>query len=247
MHVYKNLARMNWCLTLFDDKRLLTLALFIWTCVSSLVFTYIMLKDNSNFLLFGPNKHNKLLGVPLDDWFKWWITAIYTFVSTAIAAFAGDSLLPFINNTIQDHKTEYIPYSKFTCLCIIQIFTVYAVIMSVIGMFVALTQVDFMLIRILADILVNHYTTFWFLRGKKVDPNKYELWKAGQHGNSSMSHDVKFYTEDIEMHPPPIPVQSDLPHGLTDVRSPRPSVSQVSGKNMPHSESDQLLRNTTNT
>ena len=241
---------MTWCLALFDDKRLLTLALFIWTCVSSLVFTYIMLKDNSNFLLFGPNKHNKLLGVPLDDWFKWWTTAIYTFVSTAIAAFAGDSLLPFINNTIQDHKTEYIPYSKFTCLCIIQIFTVYAVIMSVIGMFVALTQVDFMLIRILADILVNHYTTFWFLRGKKVDANKYELWKAGQQGSASMVNDVKFYTEDIEMHTPSIPVQSNLSHKQPDGHSPCQAASHasgVSGASLPHSESDQLLRKKDNT
>ena len=119
--------------------------------------------------------------------------------------------------------------------------------MSVIGMFVALTQVDFMLIRILADIIVNHYTTFWFLRGKKVDPNKYELWKAGQCAHSSMPNDVKFYTEDIEMRSSPIPVQSDLPHGLADVRSPRPSASGISGNTMPHSESDQLLRNKINT
>ena len=65
-------------------------------------------------------------------------------------------------------------------LVLIQIFTIYGVIMSVIGMFVTLTQVDFMLIRILADMLVNHVTTFWFLRGKKVDAFKYEQWKRSQ-------------------------------------------------------------------
>ena len=188
---------MPWCLVLFDDKRLLCFALFMWTVLSSAVFTYIMLADNSTFLLFGPNNVNKLLGVPLDNWFKWWVTAIYTFISTAIAAFAGDSLLPFINNTIQDHKTQYIPYSKSTCLCIIQVFTVYAVIMSVIGMFVALTQIDFMLIRIVADVLVNHYTTFWFLRGKKVDANKYEKWKKGQQeGLPTQESNAEFYTRE---------------------------------------------------
>ena len=204
---------MTFCLRLFDDKRLLIFALFVWTLLSSTVFTWIMVQDSSNFLLFGPNNVNKLLGVPLDSWFKWWVTAIYTFISTAIAAFAGDSLLPFINNTIQDHKTEYIPYSKFTCLLIIQIFTVYAVIMSVIGMFVALTQVDFMLIRIAADIMVNHYTTFWFLRGKKVDFNKYEQWKRGQDASKTQTHDVEFYTEDIEM---------SKHKNQLDIQSPRP-------------------------
>jgi len=220
---------MNFCLKLFDDKRLLTLALFLWTLISSLVFIYIMIADNSNFLLFGPNKVNKLLGVHLDSWFKWWVTAIYTFVSTAIAAFAGDSLLPFINNTIQDHKTEYIPYSKFTCLVIIQVFTVYAVIMSVIGMFVALTQVDFMLIRILADIIVNHFTTYWFLRGKKLDFVKYEMWKNGQEKPTN-SHDVQFYTEDIEL-------RTDVL--APDIQSPRPHVVPVSDAGC--KESDSLL------
>ena len=50
-------------------------------------------------------------------------------------------------------------------------------------MFVALTQVDFMLIRIAADLVVNHYTTYWFLRGKKVDPIKYEQWKEANGSN----------------------------------------------------------------
>jgi hypothetical protein len=91
----------------------------------------------------------------MDTWFKWWVTAIYTFVSTAVAAFASDALCPFFSNVIEDHKTQYIPYSKFTCLLMLQCFTIYGVIMSVIGMFVALTQVDFMLIRILADLTIS--------------------------------------------------------------------------------------------
>lgn len=158
---------------LFDDKRVLTLFIGMWTLASSLVFLAIMIVDNSPFLSMGPNSRTVLMGVKLDTWFKWWSVALYTFVSTCIAAFAGDAVIPWITNTIQDHKTLYIPYSKFTCLCIIQTFTIYAVIMSVIGMFVALTQVDFMLIRIVADLVVNHFTTYWFLRNKTVDKAMY--------------------------------------------------------------------------
>jgi len=57
---------------------------------------------------------------------------------------------------------------------VIQVFTCYAVIMSVIGLFVALSQVDFMLIRLAADLIVNHFTTYFFLRGKTVNMRKYE-------------------------------------------------------------------------
>lgn len=168
---------MGVCVNIFDNKLLICAFLLFWTCASSTVFCIIMIKDGSNFLLLGPNKHNQLFGVKMDTWFKWWVTAIYTFVSTSIAAFASDSLCPFFTNVIEDHKTKHIPYSKFTCLMIVQVFTIYGVIMSVIGMFVALTQVDFMFIRIAADLIVNAHTTYYFLRGKVVNEALYNEWK----------------------------------------------------------------------
>lgn len=161
---------------IFDDKRVITAVIGLWTLVTACVFLGIMLEDESPFLSFGPNERTMLMGVQLDSWGKWWCVAVYTFASTGIAAFSSDAVVPWITNTIQDHKTVYIPYSKMTCLLIIQTFTVYAVIMSVIGMFVALTQIDFMLIRISADLLVNQYTTFWFLRGKTTDAVRYRQW-----------------------------------------------------------------------
>lgn len=173
-------------LDLFDNKMRLCGALMLWTVASSSVFCFIMVADGSSFLTIGPNPKNELLGVKMDTWFKWWVTAIYTFISTAVAAFSSDALCPFFSNVIEDHKTKYIPYSKFHCLMMVQCFTVYGVIMSVIGMFVALTQVDFMLIRIAADLLVNSHTTFYFLRGKEVDAERYDTWKSGCENNRTI-------------------------------------------------------------
>lgn len=164
-----------WAQHLFDDKRLLVAFLGVWTVISTFLFGAIMLADNSNFLSFGPNDKTVLFGSRLDSWWKWWCVATYTFISTGIAAFSSDALVPWITNTIQDHKTRFIPYTPFTCIVIIQIFTIYAVIMSVIGLFVALSQIDFMLIRLAADLIVNHVTTLWFLRDKVVDSKKHKL------------------------------------------------------------------------
>ena len=181
------------CLAIFDDKRLLALFVFMWTALSACVFISIMVADHSPFLSFGPNTRTRLMGVTLDTWGKWNCVAVYTFVSTCVAAFSSDAIVPWITNTVQDHKTTYIPYSKFTCLLIIQSFTVYAVIMSVIGMFVALTQVDFMLIRITADVLVNYYTTYWFLKGKTTDAAKYYAWIDGMpsEGHANTDNDLE--------------------------------------------------------
>lgn len=112
-------------LFLFDDKRLLSALLAVWTIISGVIFVMIMVQDGSNFLICGPNAHNLLFGVALDTWTKWWAVALYTFFSTCIAAFSGDAIWPFLTNVVMDPKTKYIPYSKATCLVIIQVQTIY--------------------------------------------------------------------------------------------------------------------------
>lgn len=168
------------CEKLFNDRRIITFWLLVWTVLTCLVFFWIMYVDNSPFLQFGPNTHTKLFGVVLDSWSKWWAVTLYTFISTCVAAFASDSIVPFITNTIQDHKTIYIPYSKMTCLVVIQVFTCYSVVISIVGLFVALTQIDFTVVRLISDMIVNHITTAYFLRGKIVDKVKYDAWLREQ-------------------------------------------------------------------
>lgn len=184
------------CEKIFNDRRVVSWMLLAWTILTATVFYAIMAAENSPFLAFGPNQHSKLFGVKLDTWSKWWCVTIYTFISTFVAAFASDSVVPFITNTIQDHKTIYIPYSKSMCLFIIQVFTCYSVVISIVGLFVALTQIDFTVIRLFADLIVNHITTSYFLRGKITDPQKYEDWhKRG----SSRTHEHLKEEDEIEL------------------------------------------------
>ena len=168
------------CRNLFNDRRVVVGLLGVWTIVCCVVFLHIMFIDESAFLAIGPNTRTRLFNVPLDTWPKWWCVSVYTFVSTCIAAFASDSVAPFIVNTVQDHKTRYIPYSKTMCLLIIQVWTTYAVIMGTIGLFVALTQIDFLIIRLSADLIVNFTTTAYFLHDKVYDIAMYRQWERDQ-------------------------------------------------------------------
>ena len=179
------------CRYLFSDKRLVSVFLGVWTLISCVVFLSIMMADGSAFLMMGPNEKTRLFNVPLNTWPKWWAVAIYTFVSTCIAAFASDSVAPFITNTIQDHKTKYIPYSKSMCLIIIQVWTVYAVIMGTISLFVALTQVDFLIIWLVADVVINVMTTAYFLQDKQHDAHLYGQWEREQFFATVLDDDVQ--------------------------------------------------------
>lgn len=160
---------------IFDDKRVLAMLIAGWTTTICIIFICIMVDDESPFLSFGPNPRTVLFGFKLDTWTKWGCVALYTFVSTCIADFTSDSVGPWITNTIQDHKNMYLPYQKWTCVCIVQTFSMYAIIMGTIHLFVALSQIDFMLMRMFADLLVNYYTTRRFMQFKQVDANKYAM------------------------------------------------------------------------
>jgi hypothetical protein len=156
----------------FDDKRLAVCVLMIWLIIVMTVFKDIGLLDTS-FMSFGPSQTAKFMGVLLDSWYKWGMVAGFTLVNTSVNDFMSDAISPWIINTITDHKNKLIPYPKYICLGISQLWAVYCNLMSVFGMFLAMTQIDFVLIRMLADLTVNTYTNLKFMLYKEYSSSKY--------------------------------------------------------------------------
>jgi hypothetical protein len=158
----------------FDDKRLAVGLLMFWMLLVIVVFKDIGLLD-SKFMTFGPSPGTVFMGVTLDTWYKWNIVAVFTLVNTLINDFMSDALSLWILNTITDHKTKYIPYPKAVCLAITQCWAVYCNLMGVLGLFLAMTQIDFVMIRMAADVTVNMYTTLKFMRFKETCMERYTM------------------------------------------------------------------------
>ena len=157
---------------LFDDKRLAVCTLMVWLAIVIGVFKDLGLLD-TKFMTVGPSPTTVFMGMTLDTWYKWNMVAAFTLVNTSINDFMSDAISPWILNTITDHKNKYLPYSKTICLLITQTWSVYCNIMSVFGLFLAMTQVDFVLIRMAADLTVNMYTNLKFMRNKVTCSERY--------------------------------------------------------------------------
>jgi hypothetical protein len=157
---------------LFDDKRVAVFVLMCWLSIVLVVFKDIGLLD-TKFMRLGPSEDTNFMGVQLNSWYRWGLVAGFTFVNTAVNDFMSDAISPWILNTITDHKTRYIPYPKWMCLLISQLWSVYCNIMSVFGIFLAMSQIDFVLIRMSADLVVNTYTNTKFMRDKEFSASKY--------------------------------------------------------------------------
>ena len=156
----------------FDDKRLAVMVLLTWLSIVILVFWHLGLLG-TRYISFGPSPQTFFMGVVLDTWDKWGLVALFTFINTCMNDFFSDSISPWILNTITDHKTRFIPYPKYQCLLISQAWAVYCNVMSVLGMMVALSQIDFVFIRMSADLFVNTYTNLKFMRNKTHSATRY--------------------------------------------------------------------------
>lgn len=173
----------------FEDKRIAVLVLMIWLIIVLSIFKDIGMLD-TQFMTFGPSKDTIFMSLRIDSWRKWGVIALFVFLNTSVNDFMSDAINPWIINTITDHKSRYIPYPKGICLMISQIWSIYCNIMSVFGMFIAMTQIDFVLIRMCADLLVNTYTNLKFMRYKEFSPEKYHELETQSQGTNQAMQDV---------------------------------------------------------
>ena len=86
-------------------------------------------------------------------------------------------------------------------------------------------QVDFMLIRLVADLVVNYFTTRFFLHDKTVNLHKYEEHnRRPDHGGDSGDEERELeFLDDVVVSGP----LALLPKGLRDSLVPRPDESPL--------------------
>jgi len=160
---------------IFDDKRTAITLLMLWMVGVIFLFQSLDLM-HSDFMTLGPSTHTKFMTLNIDTWHKWGLLVSATFANTCVSDFMSDAIAPWLQNTIQDHKTKYLPYSKFTCYTISQLWTIYCSVMTIFAISLITSQIDFLLIRMLADLMTSTFTTYKFMRHKVVDKIKYNLW-----------------------------------------------------------------------
>lgn len=157
---------------LFDDKRVAVICLTVWMCVVLSIFYEIGILEGK-FMQFGPSEHTIFMSIPINTWYRYFLVSLFTFVNTCVNDFMSDAISPWLLNTITDHKSRYIPYSKAMCITISQFWSVYCNIMSIFNVFLSLTQIDFVIIRTVADLIMSMYTNLKFLRYKVHNESKY--------------------------------------------------------------------------
>ena len=156
----------------FDDKRVTIACISVWFVICLIGFTWLGI-FGSEYMRVGPSATLTYMGMLIDTMPRYMTVVGFVVVSTAINDFASDAISPWIQNTVMDHKSRTIPYSKFTIVFITQTWSLYCGTMSVASIALVFAQFDLIMIRLIVDLFVNQYTIRRFLSNKTHDPYRY--------------------------------------------------------------------------
>jgi len=151
---------------LFHDKRLVAAVFFAWGCVVMMMFGYTGVL-HSRFMRFGPSAHVKFLDYEIDTWSKWSFVALFSVVDSAMWELAHEAIHPWEINSVLDPKSCALPYSKATCLLVLESYYLHGVIVGPIAFWISLTQIDFVLIKGAATMVMRTYSHYQYIKDKE--------------------------------------------------------------------------------
>jgi hypothetical protein len=156
----------------FDDKRVTIALISVWFFICLVGFTWLGI-FGSAYMRVGPSPTLTYMGMNIDSMPRYMTVVVFVVISTAVNDFASDAISPWIQNTVMDHKSRTIPYSKWTIIFITQTWSLYCGTMSVASIALVFAQFDLIMIRLVVDLFVNQYTIRRFLAHKTHDPYRY--------------------------------------------------------------------------
>lgn len=150
---------------MFTDKRVTCVVLLAWLfTIFGIFFSLGVL--HSSFFRFGPSAKLHFMTVNVDTWGEWCLLSLYCCVDTMIKSFGHDSLVPWFTTMLADAKSKSVPYSKGTCLLIVEVYYMYVHFSYIFKFFLSFTQFDFVLIAAVSDMAMKVYSYTAYMQGK---------------------------------------------------------------------------------
>jgi hypothetical protein len=108
----------------FDDKRVTISLIAVWFVICIAGFGWLGI-FKSQYMRFGPSSTLTYMGMVIDTTTRYVFVVVFVILSTAINDFSSDAISPFLQNTVQDHKSMILPYRKTTVLFLAQSWSLY--------------------------------------------------------------------------------------------------------------------------
>ena len=153
-----------------------TRAVFIWMIIICILFLIFNSEfKDPMFYRFGPQPDFKILGLVINNYYRYSLIVIYTFINTYIRTINRDILSPWIIHNLQNTSNDAI--NKRKCYKYIffyeinMVSKIYFWFDWFIYMNMLLSQIDMILLESSVDVILSLYITSTYLRVKKTHEN----------------------------------------------------------------------------
>jgi len=121
---------------------------------------------SSEYFTWGPNDRLFFVGAPIDTWTKWYYLIGSRVISVISEAGLGSQVKCWIETYVQSTDKVYLPYAKWKCRIIVQIYAIYERLNEMFSLFLVLTQADVALAEILCQAFILQLWTLprWLRR-----------------------------------------------------------------------------------
>jgi hypothetical protein len=152
--------------TVFNDKRFTACLLCVWLGVILVLFADMGVLSSS-FFSIGPSKTLRFMSVSIDTTQKWLMLAAFCLLDTMIKTFGHDSIIIWSVHTLCDPKCVELPYPRWMCLMIMELYYLYVHVSGVFKFFISLSQIDFVIIMAASDLVMKGFTYSSYI-GEKI-------------------------------------------------------------------------------
>ena len=138
----------------------------LWIFATSLYLIYLR---ECNILIFfnvGPSKTVHFVGIVIDNWGKWYLMMGFTIVTQILKMLADEIISPWIINTIMDDKSNDCNLQYYESQAICQTYYLFSAMVKIVQISISITQIDFIIVFIMTDIIISIYTTHMYLKSK---------------------------------------------------------------------------------
>lgn len=142
-----------------------------WVTIIYVSF-YIILSHTSDkykqFYRIGPNEDLVIMGIQIDTLPRYYFILVYSFINSIFRTIFHNYMRPWILNNVQNEDKNKSQLDITLVYEIITVSTVYEWTDWLLYMNILLSQIDMMIVEIIAELGISYFTTHYYLKISKV-------------------------------------------------------------------------------
>lgn len=151
------------------DVRVAAVVVFLWT-IAAFILVASFGFENSKFFRFGPGDTVHFFGNPVDTYAKYCGIIFYVTVQQLVQTYGLNTITPWLLNEVQNLNVNRLEQSDSIVLTVTTAWYCYLWFSRIISIQILLSQIDFLLLILVVELLMTGITTkMYFLEKKKQE------------------------------------------------------------------------------